>query len=417
MMREIDDRHPALSDLTDDLVLPAEDLADQRISHAPQEYALSCRWTSLVAMLSAARLACVMEIPVLLAMLLSAPPNVEAAREKASLLVEDALAAFEEGEYTRAASRYLEAYEVAAAHGLPAKPELLYNAGLAFDLAGRCDRAAELLETYHRSSKESAPQDLAERLTRAKECAPAVMVETTPRSAAVLVDGEPRGETPTELRMIRGERRVRFEREGYVALEETWEVPKSGLRQERRLELMPDRGELSLATTTSTVFLDGRPIAAGSVHAVTAGRHSVRFERPGCAPRIEELVIEPGRSTAVEPGPCISSDVEAERLEPSPWVWVSGGVGAAGLIGGITLAVLANEALARRDAELDKPDELASGRVVRDSHDEAVRLTVGSYVSFGVAAAGVAAGLLLLLLDRGASADITTEGGVVTMEW
>jgi hypothetical protein len=339
--------------------------------------------------------------PFLLALLLHGTPTLEQARETATELVRDALAAFEKGEYTKAAERYLEAHQVAAKHGLPPKPELLYNAGLAYDLAGRCDRAAQLLESYHRAPKESSPDDLEDRLARAKACAPPVRVETTPRSASVLVDGELRGTTPLELRLLQGQRRVRFELEGYVALEETWVVPENGLEEMRRLEVRPDRGELEIETTTSTVILDGRPVQAGRIHALPVGRHAIRFERSGCAPRAEELLIEAQEAKLIGPGPCVALQTEIDRpLSISPWAWVGAGVGAAGLAGGIALSLLANGAVDRRDAELAKSEDAISGRIVREEHDEAVRLSIGAYVAFGVAAG---AGVLALILFLGGS--------------
>ena len=336
----------------------------------------------------------------LLALLLHGTPNVEQARERATELVRDALAAFEKGEYTKAADRYLKAHQVATKHGLPSKPELLYNAGLAYDLAGRCDKAAQLLETYQRAPKESSPDDLEERLAKAKACAPVVRVETMPRSASVLVDGELRGTTPVELRLLQGERRVRFELEGYVALEETWVVPKNGLEEMRRLEVRPDRGELEIETTTSTVILNGHPVQAGRIHVLPVGRHAIRFERSGCAPRAEELLIEAQKATSIGPGPCLALETEIDR-PISPWAWVGAGVGVAGLAGGITLSLLANGAVARRDAELAKSEDVISGRIVREEHEEAVRLSIGSYVAFGAAAAGAGVLALILLLDGG----------------
>jgi hypothetical protein len=101
----------------------------------------------------------------------------------------------------------------------------------------------------------------------------------------------------------------------------------------------------------------------------------------------------------------------------APWAIGATAVGAAALGGGIFLGMNAESARAQVASALSGPLD-SQGRVVSLTQAQAQVLdsrarfeSLGANVAFGVAAAAAVTGLLLLWLDRGASASGRGSGG------
>lgn len=107
----------------------------------------------------------------------------------------------------------------------------------------------------------------------------AVLVESEPSGAAISIGGEPTGlTTPATLTGLAAQRiTVRLQLRGHDAVEQTFDVPKTGTLAQR-LTLPPAVGRLVLADLPSdaSVFVDGTEYLAGDVIDVTGGPHDVR---------------------------------------------------------------------------------------------------------------------------------------------
>ena len=94
----------------------------------------------IVAGVSAARYSNLSVSTLLVIALLAAQAEGDADRVKR--MVGEALAAFDAGRFEEAAQLYLQAHDALVSAKLPEKPMLFFNAGLAYERAGICERAA-----------------------------------------------------------------------------------------------------------------------------------------------------------------------------------------------------------------------------------------------------------------------------------
>lgn len=340
-------------------------------------------------------------------------------KEEARALVDEANDAFNAEEYVEAGRLFLEAHDLIEENGLGPKPELLYNAGLAFERIDACDVAADLFERFIAAKPEpSALESARLRLAKASACAPEVTIDTTPPGADVRVDEEPRGTSPIKIRLREGTHRVALELEGHETFRGSFVVrPGHALSFLQALHPIRTTGRIAVDLREgTTLFIDDASVLRGPYRAdeeVSSGAHRIRIERAGCAsPSIEIDVPEDARVVVPDAldlgcapaglGAPVAPSVRAASGVDALNAWGLGGaaLGLAGLAVGATLAILSNKAADRRDAELAKGPEVARADLVRDEQDRAFDLAVGAHVSFGVAAAGVIGAGVLFVLDR-----------------
>lgn len=284
-----------------------------------------------------------------------AQPANEEAKQKAKTLVAQALQAFEAKRFEEAGRLYLDAFEVAEKSGLGARPELLYNAGLAFEETRACDRVAELFVRFLVAAPESASSsDFVERLERARTCAPEVTITSAPVGARVVIDGAERGVTPLKVHLKNGEHMLEMALKGH-----------GGLKQ--------------------SVFIEaGKPIEVART-----------------------LDPEPSRPGVADPPNVASVDMAAAAGggagDFDGWMWLAGGTGAiAGVVGGSLLALELGAAHRARGAEEDRD----LGEYER-SRSAALRFAYGARASFAVAGAAAIALALLASLDPSETVELS----------
>lgn len=358
--------------------------------------------------------------------------SIEAAKAKARSLIARASEAFERGRYPESAACYLEAYDTLEASALHPKPELLYNAGLAFENIGECDRVVELFGRFLKAQPSGSSEDLLARLERARECAPEVVIQTEPSGAEVTIDGQPRGVSPLTVNLRAGGHTIVAVRSEYKTYEGAFAVEAGKpLAISRRLEPLVGIGRVALDVPREVrVVIDDVEVARGpyrGIREITEGVHRLRAEAPGCAPEEITIDVPPagealsllvespchGRSISGVPPPSSSSEPTTAAgaptggsSQPTPpgllietaggegegsdsLVWVTASLGGAALAGGVLLGALSERAADRRDEIIRaEPDEDArDGARARRADDDAFALSVASGATLAAAAA------------------------------
>jgi hypothetical protein len=157
--------------------------------------------------------------------LLAAAPASENDAERVKEMVGEALDAFDAGRFEEAAQLYLQAHEALVSAKLPEKPMLFFNAGLAYERAGICERAAEMFDRFAAQDRTALEYpDFVERRRKADACAPSLRIESRPSGARVSIDGSERGVTPLELRVRSGRHRIGLALAAHEPLEDEIEV-------------------------------------------------------------------------------------------------------------------------------------------------------------------------------------------------
>jgi tetratricopeptide (TPR) repeat protein len=295
-----------------------------------------------------------------------AEPRSPDAKERARALVERGNQAFKHAHYEEAAEAFLEAERVIEANDLTPKPELYYNAGLAYERLDQCERTAQMYEKFLSMKPDAANPDLKYRVKKAAECAPEIEISTDPGGADVVIDGVERGKSPLRVRVRAGAHRLRLALEGHSAIEE----------------------EVTINAK------DRSPIAR-------------RFDAAPSA-QAERKV------------PLVEATAPAETEQPGPWTrrmaWMSGGTGVAALGTGVVLAILSQTALNRRDEEIAKGPGNASDRVVRDEESRAESLAWGRNVAIATGAVGlITSGVLFYASGVSPPSRAEGDGGQVTV--
>jgi PEGA domain-containing protein len=308
-------------------------------------------------------------------------------------LVARANRAFKRARYEEAAELFLAASRVIEANRLTPKPELFYNAGLAFERLDRCDRVAELFERFLAAKPDRASPDLEDRLERAKACAPEVEVTTDPGGAKVVIDGEERGTSPLRVHVKAGEHGLHLALEGYAPIDESLFVAEGKAKSiVKRLE-----GSGVVASRSKTPEI---PAPGAEPKPVGLTPEKERSESPVPGPVVESEPVS-------GPGHGVSAPVTAEP-EGSPartWAWVAGGVGLAAIGTGVVLAVLSESAISRRDAELARGPSDARDQVVRDEQNNALSLAIARDIAIGAGAGALVTSAVLFFVASKSESD------------
>lgn len=160
-----------------------------------------------------------------------------------------------------------------------------------------------------------------------------------------------------------------------------------------------------------SVSVGGRPIPTEERAAVSLnpGQHEVTAKAPGCHPASETITVAEGERVSVkltlkplaEDSPLVDTEDEPQILlleedsTDETLGWVSLGIGAAGLVAGSVLGVLAMSQ--ERDLQTSCPNGRCPPEASGDL-DRANALALGSTIGFGVGILGLGVGSYFLFL-------------------
>jgi tetratricopeptide (TPR) repeat protein len=243
-------------------------------------------------------------------------------------------ALFTEGKYVEAKSAFAEAYAA-----VPNPIVLLGSAECALRL-GLLEDAYGLLQDYL-SKRPDAPDraSVEQKLADLLAMQATVVITSQPAGAAIKLDGQDTGKvTPAELQLVRGEHTLEFSREGYQKASDTL-TARIGARHELDVALQPTP-----------------------------------------PPRPPSIVKEASAPEAME--------------HPTTALWITGAVGAAGLVTGTVLGFLV---LAERSDFDAKPSAAVA--------DRGERLALFADVAFGVGAMALITGAVLYVTSDDAGSE------------
>jgi len=256
-------------------------------------------------------------------------------------LGEAARAKFDEGFALYGAGRHAEAREAfLAAHELGRDPRVLYNVAVCDKALGQNARAIATLERSVASPAAPLPADyvkrVAETIATLERLVGGLVVDVTPSSAKVAVDGEPvepeSGATPrSPVRLDAGVRQVTATADGFEPAAASV-VVKAGAVARVSLALVPASGAPAgppapparLRVTTDdaddVVAIDGARVGRSGVEVpIPAGEHRVVVSRANGATRSFDLLLRASETRDLR------VSVE-ERKGISPLWFVGGGV-------------------------------------------------------------------------------------------
>jgi hypothetical protein len=135
----------------------------------------------------------------------------------------------------------------------------------------------------------------------------AVLVAADVSGAAIYIDGEPRGSTPTVVDNVpAGVHQIEVRADGFETQRQTVEI-RAGERARVEVQLRPDTppgGTLVVVTQPrgASVVLDGEALGAGPVtrEGVPAGEHILEVTMTGFEPVTQPVTIEGGQRRAVQ---------------------------------------------------------------------------------------------------------------------
>ena len=253
---------------------------------------------------------------------------------------EQAVALFNEGNYSAALVEFEQAYK------LRPSAFVLYNIGLTQKALFRYTDAIESLQRFLDESQNLAPEKRAEAtqiITEMKALLADVTLEITPAEATVTVDGRVVGKAPLAkpVAIAAGAHKLEVTAEGYEPqkrdLMVTAGVP---IKVTLALKAIPKTGKVRINSRIpgAIVSVDGRAIGPAPVEVeLDAGGHRLEVVADGHHTRREELVVAAGQTRQLEV--TLDKIVRPKKAWYKKWyVW---GGAAAVLAGGATACGLA----------------------------------------------------------------------------
>ena len=151
--------------------------------------------------------------------------------EEIRAVIDRARIAFDEGRFEEAGALYLDARNRLIEAKLPDKAVLLFNAGLAYQRGGACDRAADLFDRFVEADASALSHaEFVARKTEAETCAPAIAIVTRPGGARVWIDQVERGLAPVRVHLKKGSHRLEVVLEGFAPVDAVFEVATPEVR-------------------------------------------------------------------------------------------------------------------------------------------------------------------------------------------
>lgn len=301
----------------------------------------------------------------LTAITLAAPPAAEAKprskKGRVKAYKKKAFRQFADGDYGGG----IESME--QANALIPHPGFLLNIAVAYDQWG--DHCPESLAAFERffvacPTCELRAQAVKKHAEIKARCRIEVVVDTIPSGATLTVGEEEVGITPVTLPLDAGRHRLSAVRPGYQRMEAEILVEQGG--QKRHV-----------------LRLDPEAVA------------EVVAEPPPPPPPPPDLLRGDGPADIITPAP-------TEHTSLAPWTWTAFGVGVAGAAVGTVFTFQTLNAL---DAEEQARADRRPKREVEALQSDAVNDAIIAHVGFGVAAAGLVTGVILLFVDDGPEPD------------
>jgi hypothetical protein len=297
----------------------------------------------------------------------------EASDLEARIQFDQGVMLFEEGKFAQAAVAFRRAYELKPTY------KLWWNVAQVENELGHYSAALEAYSSYLAEGGDEVSQERRDKvqaqIDRLRYRVGEIDLECPVAGATVYVNGKDRGTTPLdkELFVDIGEHEI--------------EVRKGGERLHREV-----------------VAVAGRQ------------RVTVRVQVSGVAPTPEPEVPPEPTAEADEPEPEPEpADGPSDEGKPRIWTWVAGGIGVAA---GVTGAILGVKALKRKNSFMDEcgddgecvqSSECGSGWLLitsedpptcrEDDRDQVKTLSLTADILYGVAAAGIATGVVLFFLE------------------
>jgi len=290
------------------------------------------------------------------------------ARAKAMGLTKQGLKACAAGSYSDGISL------LEKANALAPNPDIVFNIALAYSQwRGHCVEAKAAFDRFFAVCEECDSLEIAkQRAVKLAEQCQATLRIVGPRSAAIWVDGAKRGKAPLTLKLEPGGHVVRAE------------LPKhEPAKQDVVLEPGKER-QLELVLRPVKVAPSPKPKASAPKPAP---------ERPAQAPPAKP--VAPDLPQATPPG-AKTGRVGEQDGGGAAWAWVGLGAGAAGLLGGGALLLLASGT--HEEFEDAKYDGQSSIEDINALERTATVQTVAGYGALGLGAAALVAGVTLLVL-------------------
>lgn len=147
-----------------------------------------------------------------------------------------------------------------------------------------------------------------------------VTIDSVPQGSTLLVDGEPRGETPAELELLEGERQLMLQQDSYTSWQQSLQITAGEPQDLGTVELQPAAGTLQLASIPSgaNVTLDGEFQGQTPLElALSPGRpHRIAVFKPGY--RRYNDTVEMAAATTAERSVKLKAQLGDVRFEISP---------------------------------------------------------------------------------------------------
>jgi tetratricopeptide (TPR) repeat protein len=260
------------------------------------------------------------------------PPLAESLKGEAKAEYAAARILFEDGDYAGAITK------LSKAHQLSADPRFLWNLAVA---EKNLRHYSKVIDYVGRFLAAGAPYVTAADKTQAEELLLAVRdfvsevtIETDPSGVTVEVDGQDVGTTPLSapLSLDLGHRTLRLAKAGYRNEERSLKL-EGGKPARISFALTKDvhEGTLKIITDPQTrIRVDGKLAGTGLWQgAVPSGAHAIQLEGDKKVPQTTEVVLVDGESRTINIQ-LLSETAERSKGIPT-WVWVTGGIAAAGL--------------------------------------------------------------------------------------
>lgn len=231
-----------------------------------------------------------------------AQPAQPAQVEEAKRHFEQAVALFNDGNYSAALAEFQAAYQARPA------PQVLYNIGLTEKALFRYPEAIDALNRYLAGSPNLAPEARArtlELIGEMKALLADVTLSVTPPGATITVDGRVLGQAPLPVvQLAAGAHSIEVAKDGYRAerrdLMVTAGVPA---KMSVALAAIPRTGKVHIAASVpqAMISIDGKPVGLAPLDVeLLQGGHQLAVSAPKYDVHRSELVVAAGQTRTVE---------------------------------------------------------------------------------------------------------------------
>lgn len=213
-------------------------------------------------------------------------------RAKAKAAFLRAVDAEERQDWRTAVDEYLTAYELQPHH------DVLFNVASVYERMGELRQAATYYGRYLKDAPDAADRAKVERTIENLRKKPSVVsIETAPSGAVIIVDGDPKGRAPVELKLPGGQHQIVAEHAGTTS---TRMITVEYAEPASVTLAVGGNGMLIVSSNEAgaTVRIDGNPVGVTPFSGgVAPGRHIVIVEKPGFT-TVERVVDVPPDGTA-----------------------------------------------------------------------------------------------------------------------